>query len=54
MDKKKIRALAAKVGKGELANLLGVSPRTLQGWLNGRSPSGAAIAMLRFVSSQSS
>ncbi len=47
MDKKKIRLLAEKLGKETLAEWLGVSVRTVQGWMNGRGPNPSAIISLK-------
>ena len=49
MKPKEIRALRIKLGllQRELADQLGVSTRTVQGWENGRKPHGSAIKLMR-------
>lgn len=49
MKPKEIRALRIRLGlyQRELAGLLGVSDRTVQGWENGRKPTGPAVNLMR-------
>lgn len=49
MTPRQVKILREKLGllQRELAGLLGVSTRTVQGWENGRRPHGSAARLMR-------
>ncbi len=46
MDKKKIRDLWGEMSKKDFGDIFGVSPRTVEGWEQGRKPSKTAMIIL--------